>query len=177
MKARANLQSHSLEGAKESVENPAQPNICRTCWLREKPNQRVMNVDIGLVILDALDCETQISRLGQMSKCWQIVRITEPSRWLSELNNLVFSLPVTGVREAALSARLSVTNLQHVPVGAHAPVMANDHSNHVLVVTGTGLPAFSAESREIGRSVMENSEHSESKSDVGLGMIDTACLC
>ena len=82
----------------------------------------------------------------------------------------------SGVRERSVCTT-SVTNLQHVPVGAHAPVMANDHSNHVLVVTGTGLPAFSAESREIGRSVMENSEHSESKSDVGLGMIDTACLC
>ena len=176
MKARANLQSHSLEGAKESVENPAQPNICRTSWLREEPNQRVMNVDIGLVILDALDCETQISRLGQMSKCWQIVRTTEPSRWLRELNNLVFVPSCSCVRERSVCTT-SVTNLQHVPVGAHAPVMANDHSNHVLVVTGTGLPAFSAESREIGRSVMETSEHSESKSDVGLGMIDTACLC
>ena len=82
----------------------------------------------------------------------------------------------SGLREHSVCTT-SVTNLQQFPVGAHAPIMANDHSNHVLVVTGTALPAFSAESRKIGRSVMESSECSESKSDVGLGIIDTACLC
>ena len=54
--------------------------------------------------------------------------------------------------------------------------MANDHSNHVPVGTGTVPPAPSVESREIGRPVMESSECSESKSDLGLGIINTVCL-
>ena len=45
-----------------------------------------------------------------------------------------------------------------------------------LVVTGTVHLALSADSQEICRSVMENSEPSASKSDLGLGIIDTACL-
>ena len=61
----------------------------------------------------------------------------------------------------------SVTNLQQFLVGAHIPVVASDHSNHVPVATDTVFPASSAESREIGRSVMESSECSESKSDLG----------
>ena len=39
----------------------------------------VHNVVIGLAILDALERETRISRLGQMNKCCQIVRTTELS--------------------------------------------------------------------------------------------------
>ena len=43
------------------------------------------------------------------------------------------------------------------------------------VVTDTVPPALSADSQEICRSVMESSESSESKSDLGLGIIDTDC--
>ena len=54
--------------------------------------------------------------------------------------------------------------------------MSNDHSSHVRVVTGTVPPASSAQSREIGRFVMESSECSEYKSERRMGIIDTACL-
>ena len=53
--------------------------------------------------------------------------------------------------------------------------MANDHSSHVLVVTGTVPPASSAQSREIGRFVMESSECSEYKSERRMGIIDLFC--
>ena len=45
-------------------------------------NQRVTSVDnvvIGLVILNALEFETQISLLGQMINHFQIARTVEPS--------------------------------------------------------------------------------------------------
>ena len=42
--------------------------------------------------------------------------------------------------------------------------------------TGTVHPTRSADSQEFCRSVMENSEPSASRSDLGLGIIDTACL-
>ena len=71
---------------------------------------------------------------------------------------------------------LSVTNLQQCLVYEHAPIMDNDHFNHVPVVSGTVAPSFPAESRETGRSVMESSVCSESRSDLGMGIIDTACL-
>ena len=70
----------------------------------------------------------------------------------------------------------SVTNVQQFLVDEHTPVVVTDQFNHVLVVTDTVPPAFSAESREIGRFVMESTECGESKSDLGLGIIDTACL-
>ena len=56
----------------------------------------------------------------------------------------------------------SVSNFRCSPVDAHIPVSP--------VVTR------SADSQEFCRSVMENSEPSASKSDLGLGIIDTACL-
>ena len=62
----------------------------------------------------------------------------------------------------------SVSNFRCYPVDAHIPVSP--------VVTGTVHPTRSADSQEFCRSVMENSEPSASKSDLGLGIIDTACL-
>ena len=60
----------------------------------------------------------------------------------------------SGLREHSVCTT-SVTNLQIFPAHEHAPVVATDHFNHVPVVTGTVPRAFSAESREIGRSVMK----------------------
>ena len=67
------------KGQQESGVNQTQPNICRTSRLRGKPSQHVIcvhNVVTGLAILDALDREARISRLGQMKKCCQIARTT-----------------------------------------------------------------------------------------------------
>ena len=62
----------------------------------------------------------------------------------------------------------SVSHFRCSPVDAHIPVSP--------VVTGTDHPTRSADSQEICGSVIENSEPSASKSDLGLGIIDTACL-
>ena len=61
-----------------------------------------------------------------------------------------------------------VSKLQYFLVDAHIPVS--------LVVIGTVLSALSAVFEEICRSVMESSDFSESKSDVGLEINDTACI-
>ena len=81
----------------------------------------------------------------------------------------------SGLREHSVCTT-SVTNLQQFPVGEHAPVTANDRFNHVPVVIGTVPPAFTAEFGEIVRSVMESTDSCESKSDLRVGIIDTACL-
>ena len=81
----------------------------------------------------------------------------------------------SGLREHFVRTT-SVTDLQQSPVDEHAPVEATDDFNRVPGHTGTVPPAFSAESREIGRSVMESTECGESKLDLGLVIIDTACL-
>ena len=78
----------------------------------------------------------------------------------------VFS-PCSNLREHSVCTN-SVSHFRCSPVDAHIPVSP--------VVTGTVHPALSADSQEICRSVMENSEPSPSKSDLGLGIIDTACL-
>ena len=52
------------------------------------------NVVIGLVILNALEIETQISLLGQMTNRFQIVRTVQPSWWLNGLDNLASFLDV-----------------------------------------------------------------------------------
>ena len=44
---------------------------------------------IGLVILNAVEIETQTSLLGQMTNRFQIARAVEPSRWLNGLDNEV----------------------------------------------------------------------------------------
>ena len=62
----------------------------------------------------------------------------------------------------------SVSNFRCSSVGEHIPVSP--------VVTGTVHPTRSADSQEFCRSVMEHSEPSASRSDLGLGIIDTACL-
>ena len=87
----------------------------------------------------------------------------------------MFLFPVQ-VCANTLSARLP-SRICNNPLDEHAPVVATDHFNHEPVVTGTVPPAFPAESREIDRSVMESTECGESKSDLGWGNIDAACLC
>ena len=64
----------------------------------------------------------------------------------------------------------------HVFSDAHAHVLAAALRNHVPVATGTVPPVFSAESRNFARPVMESTEGGESKADLGLVIIDTACL-
>ena len=64
---------------------------------------------MGLVILSALERGTQISLLGQMIKCCQIARTTEPPCWLSELNNLAFTLPVQSCVSTLFARNLSKT--------------------------------------------------------------------
>ena len=81
----------------------------------------------------------------------------------------------SGLREHSVCTT-SATDLQQSPVDEHAPVEATDDFNRVPGLTGTVPPAFSADSREIGRSVMESTECGESKLDLGLVIIDTACL-
>ena len=75
--------------------------------------------------------------------------------------------PCSNLREQSVCTN-SVSNFRCSPVDAHISVSA--------VVTFTVHPALSDDSQEICRSVMESSESSESKSDLGLGIIDTACL-
>ena len=62
----------------------------------------------------------------------------------------------------------SVSNFRCSSVDEHIPVPP--------VVTDTVHPTRSADSQEFCRSVMENSEPGASRSDLGLGIIDTACL-
>ena len=62
----------------------------------------------------------------------------------------------------------SISNFRCSPDDAHIPVSP--------VVTGTVCTTRSADSQEFSRSVMEHSETSTSRSDLGLGIIDTACL-
>ena len=112
------------------------------------------NVVIGLVIPNVLERETQISPLGQTIQCSQIEQFG------------VFP-PCSSLHEHSFLTK-SVSDLRYFPVDAHITVS--------LVVTGIVPPAFSTESREIGRSVMERTECGESKSDLGLGIIDTSCL-
>ena len=62
-----------------------------------KSKHRVTSVDnvvIGLVILNAMEIETQISLLGQMTNRFQIARTVEPSWWLNGLDNLASFLNV-----------------------------------------------------------------------------------
>ena len=122
---------------------------------------------IGLVILNAMEIETQISLLGQMINHFQIARTVEPSWWLNGLDNLVFFPQCSNLREHSVCTS-SVSNFRCSSVDVHIPVSP--------VVTDTVHPTRSADSREFCRSVMEISEPSASKSDLGLGIIDTACL-
>ena len=62
----------------------------------------------------------------------------------------------------------SVSNCRCSPDDGHIPVSP--------VVTGTICTTRSADSQEFCRSVVENSEPSTSTSDLGLRIIDTACL-
>ena len=93
----------------------------------------------------------------------------EDSRTLmmvERINNLVFFLIQVCV--SVPFARILSRSRSIFLVDAHIPVS--------LVVIGTVLSALSAVSQEICRSVTESAEFSESKSDLGLGIIDPACL-
>ena len=64
---------------------------------------------IGLVILNALEIETQISLLGQMTDHLQIARTVEPSWWLNGLDNLASFLSVqicVGIQSAQILSRI-----------------------------------------------------------------------
>ena len=124
-------------------------------------------VVIGLVILNALEIDTQISLLGQMTNRFQIARTVEPSWWLNGLDNLASFPQCSNLRGHSVCLN-SVTNFRCSPVDAHILVS--------LVVSGTVHPTRSADSQDFCRSVMDNSEPGASKSDLGLGIIDTACL-
>ena len=75
--------------------------------------------------------------------------------------------PCSNLREHSVCTN-SVSNFRCPPADAHISVS--------LVVTGTVHPTRSVDSQECCRSVVENSEPSASKSDLGLGIIDTACF-
>ena len=75
--------------------------------------------------------------------------------------------PCSNLREHSVCTNY-VSNFRCSPVDAYIPVSP--------VVSGTVHPTRSADSQEFSRSVMENSEPSASKSNLGLGIIDTPCL-
>ena len=64
---------------------------------------------IGLVILNALEIETQISLLGQMINHFQTARTVEQSWWLNELDNLASFLRVqncVNIQSAQILSRI-----------------------------------------------------------------------
>ena len=64
---------------------------------------------LGLVILNALEIETQISLLGQMINYFQTARTVEPSWWLNELDNLASFLRVqncVNIQSAQILSRI-----------------------------------------------------------------------
>ena len=97
----------------------------------------------------------------------QIARTVEPSWWLNGLDNLV---PILNVQicVSIQSARILSRIFRCSSVDVHIQVSP--------VVIGTVHPTRSADSQEFCRKMMENSEPSASRSDLGLGIIDTACL-
>ena len=136
----------------------------------------VDNVIIGLAILDALEPETRIARLGQMNKCCRILEDYRAIMMVERVEQFdAFSFLLRFARALCLHGFRHESEKQF-PDDEHAPVVATDHFNHVLVVTGAVPRAFLAEYREICRSLMESTECSESKSDLGSGIIDAACL-
>ena len=67
------------------------------------------NVVIGLVKLNALEIETQISLLGQMINGLQIARTSEPLWWLNGLDNLASFLHVqicVSIQSARILSRI-----------------------------------------------------------------------
>ena len=67
------------------------------------------NVVIGLVILNALEIETQISLFRQMINRFQIARTVEPSWWLNGVDNLASFLHVqicVSIQSAPILSRI-----------------------------------------------------------------------
>ena len=130
--------------------------------MRESRNQRVTSVDnvvIGLVILNALEIETQISLLGQMTNRFQIAKTVEPSWCLNGLDNLASFLNVqicVSIQSARILSRIF-------------DVLLSMRTSQFLLLS-------QARFIQHARSLMQNSEPSASKSDLGRGIIDTACL-
>ena len=86
---------------------------------------------------------------------------------VERLEQLGVLSPYSNMHELSVCLNF-VSNFRFFPVDAHISVSP--------VATHTVPPALSADSQENFSSVMESSEPSESKSDLGLGIIDTACL-
>ena len=119
------------------------------------------------MITNVLERETQISLLGQMTNRFPGREDSRTIMVVERIEQFGVFLPCSNLREHPVCTN-SVSNFRCSPVDAHIPVSP--------VVTGTVCPTRSAESQDFCRSVMENSEPSASKSDLGLGIIDTACL-
>ena len=96
------------KGPGESGENPAQPNICRTNWLRGKSKSTCH------------ECG-QRGHCGQMINHFQIARTVEPSWWLNGLDNLVSILSVQ-ISASIQSCTNSVSNFRCSSVDEHIPV-------------------------------------------------------
>ena len=170
MKVKVNPPSHFLERARESGENPTQPNICRTNWLRESRNQRVTSVDNADIWAGDPQCP---GNRDTNFTTWPDDQ-SFPEREDSPTIMVVERIGQFGVdpqrsnfREHSVCTN-SVSNFRCSSVDEHIPVPP--------VVTDTVHPTRSADSQEFCRSVMENSEPVASRSDLGLGIIDTACL-
>ena len=125
------------------------------------------NVVIGLVILNALEIETNFTTWPDDPS----IPDREDSRTImvvERIGQLGVFPQCSNLREHSVCTN-SVSNFLCSPFDAHIPVSP--------VVAGTVHPTRSADSQEFCRFVMENSEPSASKSDLGLGITDTACLC
>ena len=184
---------HFLERAKESGANQAQPNVCKTNRLQERPNQRVMSVDNAAAwpaTLDALERVMQSTRLGQtnpsphrddfranvtVERCGQsdvvssclVCAYTLSARPLSRNRNNPLSMHThTLVQQISEITYLSILEL----------FLLWFHLDLENLVSLLFFPCFLNESRKLGRSVMESAGGAEHKSDLGLGIIDTACL-
>ena len=102
------------------------------------------------VIVDVLERETRTTRLGQTNTCCRIVRISARTRLLSRICNNALSMRTHPLWQQILS----ITYLSSLAL----------------------FLLRSQQTREIGRSVMESTVCGEFKSDLGMGIIDTACL-
>ena len=122
------------------------------------------NAVIGLVILNALEIETQISLLGQMINHFQNARTVEPSWWLNGLDNLVSSLSVQ------ISARFQSARI----LSRIFDVLLSMKTSQFLLLSPTrSIQHAQLILKNFVVSVMENLEPVASRSDLGLGIIDT----
>ena len=142
------MQSHFPEREGKVAKNPTQPNICRTSLLRESRSQHVTSVDNVVIGLVVPNALEIETHISLLGQMINRSQIARTAEPSWWLNGLDNLASFLPIQFCAVSC----------------------------VVTGAVHPALSADSHEICRSVMENSEPSASKSDLGLGIIDTACL-